>query len=191
MIVGLDLAGVETRPTGYATLTATTIETCLIYTDNEILQKILAAKPKIVAVDAPLWLPPKRKNLEEPNGPHFRASDRELLKRGIKVFPPTLGPMRKLTYRGIRLRETLEAAGLRVIEVYPGGAQDALGIPRKKQGTQKLAEGLTRLGLKGLDGGLSDHELDAATAAYVGTLYLEGKTVTYGEPLKGIVMPQT
>ncbi|MCW4030334.1 MAG: DUF429 domain-containing protein [Candidatus Bathyarchaeota archaeon] len=191
MIVGLDLAGVETRPTGYATLKGLKAETCLIYTDKEIIQKILDAKPKVVAVDAPLWLPPGRKNLEDPKGPHLRESDRELLKRGIKVFPPTLGPMRKLTYRGIHLRETLEAAGLCVIEVYLGGAQDGLGIPRKKQGTQKLAEGLARLGVRGLDDSLSDHELDAVTAAYVGKLYLEAKTVTYGDPLKGIVMPQT
>jgi predicted nuclease with RNAse H fold len=188
-IIGIDLAGVQTRPTGFCCLDDFHAATCLVYTDNDILQKTIAAKPQVIAIDAPLYLPPGRINLEDPNGPHLRASDRELLKRGIKVFPPTLGPMRKLTYRGIHLRETLEAEGCRVIEAYPGGAQDVLGIPRKGHGTQKLAEGLTGLGLDGLTDALSDHELDAATVAYVGKLFLEGKTVTYGDSAEGIVMP--
>jgi hypothetical protein len=42
--------------------------------------------------------------------------------------------MRKLTSRGIRLREILEAKGFCVIEVYPGGAQDVLGLARKQRG---------------------------------------------------------
>ena len=37
---------------------------------------------------------------------------------------------------------------------------------------------------------MSDHEFDAATIAYVGKLFLEGKTVMYGDPNLGIVMPK-
>jgi hypothetical protein len=37
---------------------------------------------------------------------------------------------------------------------------------------------------------LSDHELDAATAAYVCKLYLEGKCVIYGSGRETIVMPK-
>jgi len=61
-----------------------------------------------------------------------------------------------------------------VIEVFPGGAQDVLGIPRKKRGRDLLAAGLCRLGISGDIGRLSGDELDAVTAAYVGYLYTRG-----------------
>jgi predicted nuclease with RNAse H fold len=160
-----------------------------MYVDTEILAKIKAIKPAVVAIDAPLSLPPGRKSLEDRTGVHLRECDRELLKRHIKFFPITLGPMRKLTLRGINLRYVLEAERLVVIEAYPGGAQDVLGILRKQKGLEKLKSGLERLGIKGLKNELSDHELDAVTCAYVGKLFLEGKSVTYGGP-EGIVMPK-
>jgi len=98
--------------------------------------------------------------------------------------------MRKLTSRGISLRKKLEANHINVIEVYPGGAQDILGIPRKQQGLEKLKSGLEKLGIKGLNNQMSDHELDAVTCAFVGKLYVEGKSVTYGTTKQAIIMPQ-
>ena len=189
-IVGLDLAGVETKPTVFCKLADMKAETCLVYTDKEILKKTGYANPQMVAVDAPLCLPPGRKSIEERTNIHLRESDRELLKMGIKLFPITLGPMRKLTERGIRLKDALEAQNLTVIEVYPGGAQDVLGIPRKQKGLEKLRAGLEKLGIKGLNCQMSDHELDAVTCAYVGKLFLEGKAVNYGAANQGIVMPK-
>jgi hypothetical protein len=144
----------------------------------------------VVAVDAPLSLPPDRKSIEDRTGSHLRECDRELLKRGIKFFPITLGPMRQLTKRGIYLREILEDTGFTVLEVYPGGAQDVLGLPRKQQGLEKLKGGLERIGIEGLNSKMSDHELDAVTCAFVGKLFLEKKTVTYGSSKRGIVMPE-
>jgi len=189
-IIGLDLAGVENRPTGFCILEEMDAETSLMYTDTEILKKIRKITPKIVAIDAPLSLPPGRKTLEERTGPHLRACDRELLKRGIRFFPVTLGPMRKLTVRGINLRNALEVENLITVEVYPGGAQDVLGIPRKQKGLEKLKEGLEGLGIKGLSSKMSDHELDAVTCAYVGQLFLDGQAVIYGAPNDGIIMPK-
>jgi predicted nuclease with RNAse H fold len=57
-----------------------------------------------------------------------------LLRMKIKFFPLTLGPMRKLTERGIRLKKILEKKRLDVVETYPGAAQDILKIPRKQHG---------------------------------------------------------
>jgi uncharacterized protein len=188
-IIGLDLAGVETRPTGYCKLLDMKVETSLMYTDSEILSKIRQISPRIVAIDAPLSLPSGRKSLEEQNCNHLRECDRELLKRGIKFFPVTLGPMRKLTERGMRLKKVLEEEKFLAIEAYPGGAQDVLGIPRKQKGLEKLKDGLENLGLRALRSGMSDHELDAATIAYVGKLFLEEKAVIYGSS-DGIVMPK-
>jgi len=189
-VVGLDLAGVEHRPTGCCLLTGMQAETALLYKDVEILTKIDEIQPAILAIDAPLSLPPGRKSIEERTGNHLRECDRELLKRGIKFFPVTLGPMRKLTQRGINLRQILERKGFVAIEVYPGGAQDVLGISRKQRGLDKLKAGLEELGIRALKNQLSDHELDAVTCAYVGKLFLEEKAVTYGTPNQGIVMPK-
>lgn len=154
------------------------------------MRRVREADPLVVAIDAPLCLPPGRKSIEERTGTHLRESDRELLKMGIKLFPITLGPMRKLTQRGIQLRNILEAKNLVVIEAYPGGAQDVLGIPRKQRGIENLFSGLEKLGIKGLSSGLSDHELDAATCAYVGKLFVEGRSIAYGAPGQVIVMPK-
>jgi len=190
VIIGLDLAGVETRPTGYCKLVNMNAETSLIYTDKEILNKIKEIRPSIIAIDAPLTLPPGRKKLEERTSTHLRECDRELLKRRIKFFPVTLGPMRKLTKRGMFLKEIFEEDKFKVTESYPGGAQDVLGIPRKQKGLEKLKVGLENLGIKGLNSQLSDHELDAVTCAYVGKLFLEGASITYGGSYGGIVMPK-
>jgi predicted nuclease with RNAse H fold len=189
-IVGLDLAGVESRPTGLCILKGMKAETSIVYTDEEVLKRIEESKPGIVAIDAPLSLPAGRESIEQRTNLHLRECDKELLQRGIKFFPITLGPMRKLTNRGISLRRTLEDKHFRVIEVYPGGAQDILGIPRKQQGLEKLRAGLEKAGLRGLDSRMSDHELDAVTCALVGKLFLEGKSVTYGTPEHAIVMPR-
>jgi len=188
--VGLDLAGVESRPTGLCIFEGFKAETFLVYTNEEIVRKTEESKPEIVAIDAPLSLPTGRKSIEERTGVHLRECDKELLKRGIRFFPVTLGPMRKLTSRGIALRRILEGKHFRVIEVYPGGAQDVLGIPRKQQGLERLRAGLKKQGIKGLHDRMSEHELDAVTCALVGKLFLEGKAVTYGTRDQAIVMPR-
>jgi uncharacterized protein len=77
-----------------------------------------------------------------------------------------------------------------VIEVYPGGAQDVLGIPRKQQGFDKLRLGLEAVGIERLRRGMSDHELDAVTCAYVGKLFLDEKAVAYGPVDDAIIMPE-
>jgi predicted nuclease with RNAse H fold len=189
-IVGLDLAGVESRPTGLCILKGMKAETLILYTDKEVLKRIEESKPRIVAVDAPLSLPAGRESIEQRTNVHLRACDKELLQRGIKFFPITLGPMRKLTNRGINLRRILEDKHFRVIEVYPGGAQDVLGIPRKQQGLERLRAGLEKTGVRGLNNRMSDHELDAVTCALVGKFFLKGKSVTYGTPEQAIVMPK-
>jgi len=102
----------------------------------------------------------------------------------------TLGPMRRLTSRGMNLRRMFESEGLRVIEVYPGGAQDVLGIPRKQRGLEGLRAGLEKVGVRGLNDHMSDHELDAVTCAFVGKLLLEGKATVYGNSEQAIIMPK-
>lgn len=190
LVVGLDLAGVEGRPSGLCVLKGMKAETSRVYSDDEVLKRIEESEPEIVAIDAPLSLPCGRESIEQRTNVHLRECDKELLRRGIKFFPVTLGPMRKLTSRGISLKRTLENKRFRVIEVYPGGAQDILGIPRKQRGLNRLLAGLKKAGVRGLNSRMSDHELDAVTCALVGKLHLEGKSVMYGTSEQAIIMPQ-
>lgn len=188
-VVGVDLAGSPKRRTGLCFLEGRRVRTEVAFSDEEILGRIREFGPVLVAIDAPLSLPRGRRSLEEP-GPHLRECDRALLRRGIRFFPVTLGPMRRLTERGMRMREVLEKEGHGVIEVYPGGAQDVLGLPRKGADLGGLVEGLRGLGLEGLGEGLTHDEADAVTAALVGALHLAGMCEPYGDPEEGqIVMP--
>ncbi|RLI26222.1 DUF429 domain-containing protein [Candidatus Bathyarchaeota archaeon] len=193
VVLGLDLAGVETRPTGFCILDdELSAETGILYGDEEILMLTLRHRPSVVAVDAPLYLPRGRSSIEDRSGPHLRECDKALRRAGIRFLPITLGAMRKLTVRGMRLKERLEKLGFEVIEVYPGGAQDVLGIPRGKRSLEGLRRGLERLGLRGLREGATVHELDAATAAYVGYLYLKGEYAALGDESEGlIIMPRS
>jgi len=182
LIVGIDLAGSGKRATGFCILDGMMANTCLLYSDEDILEKILQAKPRLIAIDAPLALPKGRNSLEEKSRVHLRQCDRELIKMKIKFFPITLGPMRKLTERGIKLRKILEKMGFEVIETYPGAAQDILKMPRKKSGLSKLREKLEGMGIKGLSNSMTGDELDAVTCALVGKFYLDGNYFAVGDP---------
>jgi hypothetical protein len=194
--VGIDLAGAATRPTGICCLVGNeVVESRDVRGDDSILDFVARHKPQIVAIDAPLSLPPGRRwtpgNAFPPdNGSHFRQCDLELRARGIRFFPITLGPMRSLTMRGITLRRRFEKSGYRVIEIYPGGAQDIWGIARKQQGLALLRRGLRKLGVEGIRAGMSGDELDAISGAMVGRLFMEGRAEVYGDFTSGaIVMP--
>ncbi len=182
-VVGIDLAGSEGRETGFCVLDEDMKATTrILNTDEELVRACLDAMPTVVAIDAPLSLPKGRESLEERSDIHLRACDKELLRMKIKFFPVTLGPMRKLTKRGIELKVKLEERGMNVIKVYPGAAQDLLKIPRKRMGLEKLRKGLEGMGIKDLSEDMNDDELDAVTSALVGKMYLEGDYLAIGDP---------
>jgi uncharacterized protein len=191
-VIGIDLAGSPLRNTGICTLRGMTVtkhET--VNTDEQIMEFVSTGKPDLIAIDAPLNLPPGRKSFEDRNGEHFRKCDRVLLSRGIRFFPITLGPMRSLTIRGILLKKNLRRLGFKVIEIYPGAAQDVWKIARKQAGLPKLRRGLEELGVKGLTKQMNGDELDAVTGALVGRLYLQGRAEVLGNFRFGaIVVPQ-
>jgi predicted nuclease with RNAse H fold len=192
IVVGLDLAGAPKRPTGFCLLRGLETETRDLFSDEEILTAVIEAAPDLVTIDASLHLPPGRSSIHERNDSHYRPCDLELRRRKIPFFPITLGPMRGLTERGMRLRDELEKHGLRTVEMYPGGAQDIWGIPRAKRDRKGLRCGLVNLGLTGLRTDASDHELDAATGALVGRLFLKRRAEIYGDFETGaIIMPRS
>jgi Uncharacterized conserved protein len=192
LIIGIDLAASNKRPTGFCIMNENLeVETFLVFEDKDILEKIKYYEPVLVAIDAPLSLPKGRISLEEKSNIHFRLCDVELLKLGIKFFPITLGPMRKLTTRGIKLKSMLNYLGYNVIEVFPGATQDILGIPRKSQSINKLREGLRAIGIKGINYKMCDDELDAITCALTGLFYLRGEYIELGDKEEGtIIIPR-
>ncbi len=191
-VVGVDLAGSPKRNTGICYLRGmTVVDYATLHTDEDIFNFIDAVQPSLVAIDAPLSLPPGRSSIEDRTGEHFRTCDRELMKRGIRFFPITLGPMRLLTARGIRIKKELTQRGHEVIEVYPGAAQDIWGIHRKQGGLSRLRRGLETLGLKGLEKSMNGDELDAVTGALVGLLHLKRRADVLGNERDGaIVIPK-
>lgn len=188
--LGIDLRSGPRYPTGLAVLGADRrlwlLQTAR--TDDEIAAVVARFPPAIVAIDAPLGLPEGRCCADPACACArfgiLRAVDRACIAAGFRPFPTLLPSMVGLTLRGIALAERLGAVGLRVVEVYPGMAQDVLGIPRKRQGVDALARGLRRVGVRGLPRArrVTHDELDAATCALVGVLHLAGRTATMGPP---------
>jgi predicted nuclease with RNAse H fold len=190
-VVGIDLAGSEKRNTGFCLMdSGMSCRTMVLHTDDEILSHTLDAEPSVVSIDAPLFLPKGRKSIEDRGPPHFRECDRELLRMHIRFFPISLGPMRMLTTRGMRLRAIMEGRGIEVIESFPGAIQDLLHMPRKQAGLPLLARALTDYGIAlGKPAGeLNGDELDAVTSALVGLLYRKGKYRAIGDPTEGLMI---
>ncbi len=165
----------------------------MLGSDVEIVAAVAESRPAVVAIDAPLALPRGRRSLARAGPPHLRACDRELLALGIRFFPVTLGPMRQLTARGMRLARALRAQGWEVIEAYPGGAQDVLGLPRKGDGERALQAALVRFGFRGdvADRPLTHDELDAVACAYTGREHFAGRSLVLGDPDEAeLVLPR-
>lgn len=189
--MGIDLAGSERRDTGLCVMDSRMrCRTTVLHTDQEVLDLTSVAMPGVVSIDAPLFLPKGRESLERHGPPHFRECDKELLRMRIRFFPISLGPMRMLTARGIRLRAALEARGFEVIESFPGAIQDLLGMPRKQKGLPKLEKALREygIGLGQRKGGFSGDELDAVTSALVGLMYRNGEYRAIGDPEEGLMI---
>jgi uncharacterized protein len=196
-VVGIDLAGSERRDTGFCSMDERRLcSTYVLHTDNDILQMTAAARPMVVSIDAPLFLPRGRESLEKKGPPHFRECDLELRRMKIRFFPISLGPMRMLTARGMRLRAELEREGHEVIESFPGAIQDILGIPRKQAGLRGLELGLQGQGVRWKKPAAerSGDELDAVTSALVGLMYVKNEYRAIGDPDEGLMIlpkPQT
>jgi uncharacterized protein len=166
------------------------LKATVLHTDHDIVEFVESHRPQLVVIDAPLSLPRGRRTIEDRSGPHLRACDRELLRRKIPFFPLTLGPMRMLTVRGMRLSRELARRGFPAVEGYPGGAQDILGLPRKKAGVAHLQRSLRGRGLGGdLDRRpLTHDELDAVTIAWVGWNFRRGEGVLIGDASEGLML---
>ncbi len=191
-VIGIDLTAGD-KATGIALLNNCTVETCSLYSDDEILAYLTLHEPDIVSIDSPLGLPGGGDSID-PEAGIVRVAEHDLASVGIPAYPALIDSMRLLTQRGIRLRRAIEKfpSAPRVIESYPGAAQDILCIPRKQKSLALLREGLRRLGLdgKGLETRSHD-EMDAITSAIVGRYFEAGLFEPMGVPREAqLIVPK-
>jgi predicted nuclease with RNAse H fold len=181
---GVDLSATAKRETAVCVVrVGTSVEFFQVRTDVELLEVLARASPRLVAIDAPLTLPSTGKGL--------RLCDAEVRRMGVPILPPAMGPMRMLSERGARFAGLLRERGMRVIEVYPRGAQRTLGlIGRGERPSSVVAQRIASLLGVRVAEGLGVDEIDALTCALVAFLHDVNKTVELGDPEEGtIVMP--
>jgi predicted nuclease with RNAse H fold len=182
VIIGIDLAGLEKNPTGWALWKNKVISTCHLYENQEILEHLTKFEPTLIAVDAPLSLPKKGT---------MRKADREMYRHGYPVFPPRFPAMEKLALRAIKIAQQIKREKLHIIEVHPTSTRKALKIPTKDW--KKIQNIFIHMGLKGNleTRALTSHEIDAVTAALTGYLYLQEKTDLIGDGEEGYIVVPT
>ena len=173
-VLGVDLAGSPLRETGICVVEDGSVaRLATVYSDQEILDIFISHRPKLVAIDAPLSMPRSR----------LRRIEKDLRKLHIRFFPPKgMRPMEMLTKRAIKLKKKLK----NVIEVYPGGAKDVLGIPRKTFSKEYafLADRIS------VAKPANEHELDAMWCAWLAREHLLGKTFKIGTEKNFLVLPK-
>jgi len=77
---------------------------------KEIVKIIVSSKARVVAIDAPLSMPP--------SGP-YRECDKKIRKAGILIFSFNLLSLKKLAKAGMKLASMLKKKKIKVIETYP------------------------------------------------------------------------
>jgi predicted nuclease with RNAse H fold len=181
-IIGLDLAAKTKNPTGWVLWQNRRVQMGLVYTNSEILACIARYKSSVVAIDAPRSLP--KQGL-------FRKADREVLRRGLRVFPPGSQAMRTLTLRAIKLDKLIAQEGYKTIEVHPTPTRKALGMPARAW--KEIQAILSQIGIEGISKHkrITPHEIDAVTAAFTAHLHAKGQNEEVGDTTEGcIIVPK-
>jgi predicted nuclease with RNAse H fold len=181
VIIGIDLAGKPENPTGWAVWKSRTVKTSLIYSNSEILEGISKCEPLLIAIDAPFGLP---------RGGILREAEKEMIKKGYRVFPPSLPAMRKLTVRAMEINKLIAEKGYKTIEVHPTSTRKALNMPSKDW--KEIQTILKCMGLKGTLQmcTLTSHEIDAVTSALTAYLHIQNQTEAIGDAESYIIVPK-
>ncbi|MFH1403203.1 MAG: hypothetical protein ABIH11_02925 [Candidatus Altiarchaeota archaeon] len=170
-VAGLDLAGSPKNESGLCVLEVESdvksVSTSILYSDEDIVGRLLDVKPKLVAVDAPMVY----------NGEN-RGCDALLHDYG--ALPVTLKGMEMLAIRGVGIARQLRENSMEYVEVYSKATARILGLYSKDD--FRMQKNMVSLNLEGDINSrlLSRDELDAILAAITGYLYIEGQTRSVG-----------
>jgi predicted nuclease with RNAse H fold/dephospho-CoA kinase len=191
-VIGIDLTA-GNKATGVAIIDGNNVKAESLWTDADIVSFIKKHKPKIVSIDSPLGLPGGG-NIVNPKAGIVRVAEQDLASIGIPAYPALIDSMVPLTLRGIALRRKIEKLprAPKVIESYPGAAQDILAIPRKQKSLALLRQGLIRLGLRGRGLQTKSHdEMDAITSAVVARYFESRDYEAMGIPAEAqLIVPK-
>jgi predicted nuclease with RNAse H fold len=197
LCIGIDLTGLERRPTGVCILRGKDACLSLVSSDEDIIRIVEENGGGLISIDSSLGLPAGRCCVQDSCECRrygiMRECERILRKRGIRVYPTLIQSMQNLTLRGIRMARTFRDAGYTVIESYPGAAQDILQFPRKKINLRQLEKDLMAMGIVPHSDRepVTHDQLDALTSALVGYFYLAGMYEAIGNEDEGyLVLPE-
>ncbi len=124
IILGVDLAAPGRARTGVAVLNVNdNTMRCHLIDSATIATHVLMTMPDLIAIDSPLSLP---------RGGLNRDIEVKARRLGLRLLPPLLGPMRRLTKMGILIRELCESLGIEVVEVHPTSSLRSMGINREQ-----------------------------------------------------------
>lgn len=180
--MGIDLAGIDKRPTGICVLSVRneekSIRTKLLFTDEEIINEFISENPIIVAIDAPLS---KGKF-------GSRKCDYEL--RNYGALPLTFKGMEKLAERGIRIRNILNSLNTnsKIIEVLAVATSKILGFYHKDNSEEQKR--LMKIFSEIENKRLKKDEIDAIFCAMTAYLHYIGKTIEIGDDEGKILIPK-
>ncbi len=152
--------------------------------DAMVLENSSMRQPTLVALDAPLSLPPAY--FDKGDDFFYRICDRKLK----AMSPMFLGG---LTARAMRLQSALTKQQIPVIETYPAQVVKELlantGFYQKKSKDIKPFIDLLNIVLPYpfVDPPDNWHQIDAALAWWAGFRYLTNKAIPYGETSEGII----
>jgi predicted nuclease with RNAse H fold len=152
--------------------------------DAMILERSLALRPQLIALDAPLSLPPAYFDLGDDF--FYRTCDRELR----AMSPMFLGG---LTARAMRIQKILQGEGIAVIETYPAQfVKELLDKTPLYQKKSKELKGFLHLLSSRLPYPLANqaqnwHQVDAILAWYSGYRFIQKKAIPYGEKAEGLI----
>ena len=201
--IGIDLSSSPNKPTTCIGLNEglSLIFIGFLGSDVDIISAVASHPSRLIAIDAPLNLPQGLCCLEEScncrpeRAERGRGCERELARLGIPCYFTTKRSIiRRMVYRGIRIKGELESRGFEVMEVYPYASKVRLWgkpIPSKLKpaGLNFLRKHLASL-LPPLAPYIAhfNHDLcDACIAAYTAYLHCLGKTEYVGDPREGVI----
>ncbi len=159
MFAGID---VGTKRSPMAIIEKNSVRVFQDYSDFRNLSDIHA-----VGIDAPLSFPERG---------YFRECEKELLRRGIRLFPSGAQFFRKTAEKGMKIADELRHMGVRVFEVYPFATRVILEIaPECNKRRKDCLERIKRDLEKYIPCEVRNHdEADALLSALTVKLFYDG-----------------
>lgn len=156
--------------------------------DKFLLEKLESLGVQQIFLDAPLSLPGVYRDLPDYDDFFYRKGDK-ILKAMSPMF---LGG---LTARAMRLKQQLQAKGMKVREIYPAQLAKKLNLSELKYKKQKehltpVCQHLAQLLPYAFDAtNISNwHQVDALLALYSGWRFLQNEHETFGDSEEGQII---